>query len=90
VLIDARITRFGAVLVAKPLKRGATMTAKGKRAISRTAEQANQLCLITDFDDSDEIVGAAGPKHLVARAGPGRVGGAREYAANLIRQYGAM
>ena len=66
ILIDRRNNRFGWVLVAKALRPGAAMTRRGQAVISRAAAQDNMLCLITDFDDSEKVIGVAGPKAVVA------------------------
>lgn len=94
VLIDRRNTRWGLVLVAKPLEPGAALKKQGQDAISRTAQESNMLCLIVDYEDTDRVIGAAGPKSLVdefrRKCGekPVPLGSAGEHIEHLARQIG--
>ncbi len=94
VLIDRRMTRWGLVLVAKPLTRWAPMLKPGENAISRAAQQSNCLCLIMDFEDAKKVIGAAGPKVFVeqfkkeTKEKPVRLGGPREFVQYMTKQVG--
>lgn len=94
VLIDRRMTQWGVVLVAKQLRPFAAMTKKGKNAISHAAQDQNVLCLVVDFENTDKVIGAAGPKLIVERfkkdtgEQPVVIGGAEEYVSNLVQQIG--
>ena len=65
ILIDRRMTKWGYCLVAKQLKLGAAMTAKGGHTLKRAGRDSGMLVLVVDFDDSDLVIGAAGPSNLV-------------------------
>lgn len=64
VLIDRRMTQFGHVLVAKSLRPDAAMSRKGRAAIQRATHDEGLPCLIVDYEDTEKIIGVAGPKDL--------------------------
>ena len=94
ILIDRRRTQWGLVLVAKSLEPGATSTKQGQDTISRAAQESNMLCLIVDHEDTDRVIGAAGPKLLVDEfrhecgEKPVSLGSAGEYIERLAQQIG--
>ena len=63
VLIEARNTQFGTLMVAKSLYPGATETESGRRAINRISNTS--VCLVTNDNNIDKVSRIAGPKHLV-------------------------
>ena len=66
VMIDRRYTQFGLTLVAKSLRPGAAMTRKGRSAIQRATHDEGLPCLIVDYEDTERVIGVAGPKDLIA------------------------
>jgi len=65
VMIDRRMTQWGQVLVAKSLRSGAAMTNKGKRAIQNATHDEGLPCLIVDHEDTERVIGVAGPRDLI-------------------------
>lgn len=90
VLIDRRMTQFGHVLVAKPLRPGAAMSRKGKAAIQRATHAEGLPCLIVDYEDTEQVIGAAGPKDFIAEVeskevnGEIRLGNTSGWIENII------
>ncbi len=90
ILIDRRNTQFGqGMLVAKMLHPNAVQTRKGQAAIKNAARETG-ACLVVDYDDSDRVIGVAGPKELQQEVkrkrdnGVIRVGGSKDWIANII------
>ena len=95
ILIDRRMTRHGYCLVAKQLKPGAAMTAAGGHALKRAGRDSGMLVLVLDFDDTDLVIGAAGPSNLVAEFQkethglPVPVGTFSAYVEDIVEKAGA-
>lgn len=90
VLIDRRMTQFGHVLVAKPLRPHSAMTEKGRAAIQRATRDDGMACLIVDFTDTERVIGVAGPEDLreevesKAVDGVIRLGGQKDWIGNIV------
>lgn len=90
VLIDRRMTQFGQVLVAKPLRPNSAMAPKGREAIQHATRDEGLPCLIVDFEDTERGIGAAGPKDFIAEVeskavnGTIRLGNASGWIENII------
>ena len=89
-MIDRRMTQFGFMLVAKPLKPGAAMERRGKGAIRRATRDEGLPCLVVDYEDTERIIGVAGPGHLIkevtnkAASEIIYVGGAKAFIENVV------
>ncbi len=66
VLVDMKRTKWGPVLVAKPLRPDAVRSRRGLAAIRRIAASRGVLCFVVDDKDSVKIIGMAGPRDLLA------------------------
>lgn len=90
VLIDRRMTQFGQVLVAKPLRPNSAMAPKGREAIQHATRDEGLPCLIVDFEDTERVIGAAGPKDFIAEVeskavnGEIRLGNTSGWVENII------
>lgn len=61
-LIDHRVTKFGKVLVARPLQPDMEID---RKAIKRFCDDTNLLCLIVKYDTSTEVVDVIGTEEQV-------------------------
>lgn len=92
VLIDRRMTQWGYVLVAKPLKPFARLTNKGQNAMIRAARDGKMLCLVVDYEDTDEVIGACGDKPAVelfekeTKGLPVKLGASSGYVERLVEK----
>ncbi len=88
ILIDRRMTQFGNVLVAKQLRFNSAMTGKGREAVEHATRDEGLPCLIVDFEDTERVIGVAGPQDLreeVESKGPDiRLGGQRDWINNIV------
>lgn len=89
-MIDRRNTQFGLVLVAHQLRRGAAMKKAGAAAIERATANEGLPLLVADFEDTDRVVGAAGPDSFVAEVeskavdGYIKIGGQQDWMQNIV------
>lgn len=92
VMIDRRMTQWGYVLVAKQLNPSAAQSTKGSNALRRAGKDSGMLVLVVDFEDTDRVIGAAGPKHLVEQfqketnGAPVSLGTVSQYAERLVEK----
>lgn len=92
ILMDRHVTAWGYVLVAKQLERGAAMKPAGSNALRRAGRDSGMLVLVVDFEDTDMVIGAAGPKHLVenfqkeTKGIPVCLGRVSEYVDSLVER----
>lgn len=90
VMIDRRSTQFGVVLVAKSLKPGAAMSARGRRAIEGATRDEGLPCLVVDYEDSERVIGVAGPEDFRREVegksvdGVIRLGGQKQWIDNIV------
>ncbi len=90
VLIDRRMTQFGQVLVAKPLRPNSAMAPKGREAIQHATRDEGLPCLIVDFEDTERVIGAAGPEdfreEVESKAVDGviRLGKQKDWIGNIV------
>ena len=66
------------------------MTEKGREAIEHATRDEGLPCLIVDFEDTERVIGVAGPKDLIAEVGSKavdgviRLGGQKDWIGNIV------